>query len=212
MKPGLLGKQFGPGAWPAAFGLRHGRTGVGLGSRSVTTVLPIPILAEGGFSDIREIVHLPNYWPWIIAAVVLLLAAAVLLWRRRPRPEAEPVPEPGEAPDLKALRLLQQLQEKGDALEAEAFTVEVSSILRHYLEEALRLPAPGQTSEEFLQDLRRQSWLTPDLQQNLEDFMHRADLVKFARQNLGHDQRIRFLGSARHVVDATRPQLEPAAS
>lgn len=182
------------------------------GALFLPLLLPRPLLAETGLSDIRDIVPSPNYWPWVVIAVVLVLAALFFLWRKRPQREAEQILEPVEAPDLKALRLLRQLQENADALEAEAFTVEVSSILRHYLEEALRLPAPEQTSEEFLQDLRGQSWLTPELQQNLEDFMHLADLVKFARQVLKHDQRIRLLGSARQVIDATRPQPEPVAS
>lgn len=174
--------------------------------------LPFPLLAQGGLSDIREIVETPNYWPWILLAAALLLGAALVFWFRRTRQAAEEIPAPAEAPDRKAVRLLGELRRKGDELEAEAFTVAVSSILRNYLEEALRLPAPEQTSEEFLQELRGQPWLTPELQQNLEDFMRLADLVKFARQALSGDQRIRLLDSAAQVVDATRPQPETVAS
>lgn len=166
----------------------------------------ILFLAQAEFSDIREIVRFPSYWPWLAAAVVACALAAFWVWRKRKPP---PPPQPVESPHAKALRLLHILKDQGDQLEAEKFTVEVSSILRLYLEEALALPAPEQTSEEFLQALRDQSWLTPELQRDLEDFMRLADLVKFARQSLDAGQRQRLLDSAVQVVETTRPQPKP---
>jgi hypothetical protein len=172
----------------------------------------IPILAETTLSDIREIAPQPNPWPWISLALLLLLTALFFFWKRRRAQRKEPMAAPAETPDAKALRLLDRLRQQDDQLDAEAFMVAVSSILRNYLEEALNLPAPEQTSEEFLQELRGQTWLTPELQQKLEDFMRLGDLVKFARQPLHADQRKRLLESASLVVEATRPQPKPVAS
>ncbi len=172
----------------------------------------IPILAEAGFSDIRGIVSFRGYWPWLLAAGILLVLAAFIGWQRWRKRKTTALPEPVELPHVKARRLLQLLREKGAELEAEQFTVEVSSILRVYLEEALALPAPEQTSEEFLQDLRDQTWLTPELQNDLEEFMGLADLVKFARQSLSAGQRQRLLDSAVQLVDTTQPQPETIAS
>lgn len=167
--------------------------------------------AQSELSDIREIVPQPNYWLWLgIAVVVLILAALFFVWKRRKK--ATTPAAPVEAPDLKALRRLADLHARGDETDADAFTVEASSILRNYLEEALQLPAPEQTSEEFLQELRTQSWLTPALQQTFEDFMRLTDLVKFARQPLTSDQRSLLLESARQVIETTRPQPETASS
>lgn len=169
-------------------------------------------LAESGFSDIREIVRLPNYWPWLAAAVALCALAALVCGWRRFRRGAAPAPAPAEPQHEKALRLLHALRERGAELEAERFTVEVSAILRHYLEDALDVPAPEQTSEEFLRELRGQPWLTRELHADLEEFMRLADLVKFARQSLDAGQRQRLLDSAIQVVEATRPEPEPVPS
>lgn len=161
------------------------------------------------FSDIREIVRFPSYWPWLVAATMLLAGAAFLAWRRRRKAKTATAPESLEPPNLKALRLLQALREKGDRLDSERFTVEASSILRVYLEEELGLPAPEQTSEEFLQELRCQNWLTPELQQDIEEFMRLSDLVKFARQSIDANQRQRLLDSALQVIETTRPPSQP---
>lgn len=169
----------------------------------------ILLLAEAGFSDIREIVRFPSYWPWLAGAGLLCAAAAWFGWRHLRRRQTGATPEPVEPPHAKARRLLQQLRQNGEQLEAEVFTIEVSAILRLYLEEALDLPAPEQTAEEFLQELSGQAWLTPELQQDLEEFMRLADLVKFARQSLDSGQRQRLLESAVQVVAATEPESEP---
>lgn len=173
-------------------------------------VFRLLILAQNDFSDIREIVRLPIIWPWLLAAAILLAGAAFLGWRRWRKAHTPTAPaEAVEPPHLKALRLLQALRDEGDQLDAERFTVEVSSILRIYLEEEIALPAPEQTSEEFLQQLRGQSWLTAELQRDIEEFMRVSDLVKFARQSIDADQRRRLLDSAVQVVETTRPPSQP---
>ncbi len=160
-----------------------------------------------GFSDIREIVEYPNYAPWLIAATVLLAAAGgTALWRRCRRKRETALPAaPAEEPHQKARRLLEALRRDGHQLEAEPFTVEVSRILRVYLEEALRIPAQEQTSEEFLSGLRDQTWPSAELRAELEEFMRLADLVKFARQSLSSSQRAGLLDSALQVVERTEP-------
>lgn len=169
------------------------------------------ILAESGFSDIREIVRFPSYWPWLLlAAAFIIIAIAAYWWQSRETRRAV-VAAPVEPPHHKAKRLLDELSRTGDQLEAEVFTVKVSSILRHYLEDALAVPAPEQTSEEFLQNLSDQSWITSELQSDLEEFMRISDLVKFARQSLDAQQRQRLLNSALQAVETTQPQPEPVS-
>lgn len=168
------------------------------------------LLAQGGFSDIREIVSIPMLWPWLILITVLLFIAAGALWWWNRRETAQEISvAPPEPPHIKAKRLLEKLRQSGDQMEAESFTVQVSSILRIYLEDALAVPAPEQTSEEFLQNLSDQPWITQELQADLEDFMQVSDLVKFARQSLDAHQRQRLLKSALQVVETTQPQSEP---
>lgn len=166
------------------------------------------LAVENGLSDIRGIVPSPDLRPWIGSAAALVLLGALVLWIRSRSRRTAP-PEPREPPDVRALRRLDALERSGAALDAERFTLEVSSILRSYLEEALDVPAPGQTSEEFLRDLRNQPRVTPQLQEDLEDFARLTDLVKFARRSLADAERERLLASAGRVVETCRPEPEP---
>jgi hypothetical protein len=167
------------------------------------------ILAESDFYDIREIIHTVTYWPWALLLAAILSAAIAAYWWRKQHSKHTIAIAPGEMPHVKAKRLLDELGQIAEQMDAEPFTIKVSAILRYYLEEAFAIPAPEQTSEEFLQNLSTQSWITAALQNELEGFMQVADLVKFARQSLASHQRQRLLESAKQVVIATEPQPQP---
>jgi len=92
----------------------------------------------------------------------------------------------------------------------DAFYVELSLIVRRYLENRFALRSPEQTTEEFLNEMGRSPDLATGHQRMLRDFLEQADLVKFA----GHrpdpaavSQSIaaaeRFLEETRDVVVAT---------
>lgn len=117
-------------------------------------------------------------WPWIAggAAAILVVAAAMIYLVRRPRPA--PPPPPAHETALKRLR---QLADRGliAAGATEAFFVEVTGIIRDYIEQAFGVRAPEQTTEEFLADMV----MAPAValhRQILEPFLVAADEVKFA--------------------------------
>ena len=60
-------------------------------------------------------------------------------------------------------------------------SIEVSNILRSYVNEQYGLPLTKQTSVEFLERVARNSQFSPDERTLLEDFLSRCDLIKFAR-------------------------------
>jgi len=136
----------------------------------------------------------PFPWWWVgagAAALVILLGGLVAIARRsRPPPPPPPVVPPHERA-LDALRELskRQLPQRG---EVEPYFVELSEILRCYLEERFGLRAPEQTTEEFLATVSN----TPEGRRAIEvahrdllrDFLNRADLVKFARDVPGADE------------------------
>lgn len=120
-------------------------------------------------------------WHWAASGVALLIAAALIAWAvRRWR---------GRVRKLSALELaltrLDALEAKprpsADAKSMDGFFVELSGIVRRYLEDRFGLHAPELTTEEFL-DVAASS---PDLTQNhrgfLQTFLRSADQVKFAR-------------------------------
>ena len=118
-------------------------------------------------------------WPWAAAGVVLVIVAVILaLLARRLRTRAR-----DRTPYEVALGRLDALEARPrpGAGAMDGFFVELSDIVRHYLEDRFRLHAPELTTEEFL-DVAASS---PDLQRNhrgfLQTFLHSADQVKFAR-------------------------------
>ena len=68
--------------------------------------------------------------------------------------------------------------ETGD--EADAWYVEISDIVRHYLEDRYAVRAPELTTEEFLREARRSAELGREHQDLLSVFLEGCDRVKFA--------------------------------
>lgn len=118
-------------------------------------------------------------WPWIVGGVAgaLALASLVVYLVRRPRPA--PPPRPAHEVALERLRSLaaQDLVGKG---QIEPFFVEITWIVRDYIERAFGLRAPEQTTEEFLANITSVASVARH-REVLGPFLTAADEVKFAR-------------------------------
>jgi hypothetical protein len=164
-----------------------------------------------GFADIEGPVRI-GLWSligWIGLAVIVvaaLTALVVYLIRRRPAASGPVIPE--RSPLEIALERLNRLQNDGSNMEADPFVVEVSDIVRYFLEDSLKLPAREQTSEEFLQALQGNGDLPKVLEQHMPDFLEQCDRVKFARQMLALAQREELLNTAGTVVRETDSELQ----
>jgi hypothetical protein len=157
----------------------------------------------------------PWMWAGAGAAALALLLAAALLHARREKPL--PPPEPEAPPHQRALDALARLRERRlpERGEVEPYFVELSEILRRYLEERFGLRAPEQTTEEFLASVSNteagRRAIAAAHRDLLRDFLTRADLVKFAREEPGADVcEDAGVGAERFVRD-TLPRDEPAA-
>ena len=158
----------------------------------------------------------PPPWPALAAcgAVLAALVAAYVLWRRRTRVVPPPSPPaPAHERALAALRALaaRALPARG---EVEPYFVELSEILRTYLEERFGLRAPEQTTEEFLAtvshtDTGRRA-IESAHRELLRDFLTRADLVKFARARPDAGECGAAGESAERFVRETSPAAAPA--
>ncbi|MCX8073918.1 MAG: BatD family protein [Candidatus Binatia bacterium] len=173
----------------------------------VRSVLP----KNEGATDIRDIKPLVSaprdYRPLYFGAASLagLLALAAALWFLFNRPKkAYVVPPP--PPHEIALRALDRLWARHDLQEGrwEPYYVELSSIVRKYLEERFHLRAPEMTTEEFLAAARTDSRLTAAQRELLADFLVQADLVKFARAVPSFADAEAAYRSARRFVDETK--------
>ena len=145
---------------------------------------------------------------WVFPLVALLaLAAALLAVRllRRVRAPAPPPPLP-PAHDV-ALADLQALLSRGwiEAGEAEPFYVELSRIVRAYIERRFGLQAPERTTEEFIREAAESNALAPVHQRVTRDFLVHSDLVKFARARPGAEEMQAAAKAAERLVRETIP-------
>jgi len=179
-----------------------------------TTNTAVSALAGTGTNDIRDIkppVEIPSGWAWAlwVAGAIVLAAVVYFSWRywRANRGKitlSPPVPAHIRAKQklAEALNLIGQPKE---------FCIVVSDTLRWYLEERFNFHAPERTTEEFLHELRGTTLLTPDQKENLEDFLNRCDLVKFAKYEPREPELRDLHASAARLVEETEPVLTPGA-
>ncbi|HJP59440.1 MAG TPA: hypothetical protein VJ865_05560 [Gemmatimonadaceae bacterium] len=153
----------------------------------------------------RPLIVLPVF-NWLLWAAILAAAIAlVLLWwawrryRNRPKPPIDPyVRAQQEFARIDARKLL----EKDESEEYVAATVDV---VREYL--AARVPGVrrSNTSTELLQAMNPRDGVEAEL----PDMLERADMVKFARADVGSEEARRVGGKAREVVDHVEARLNP---
>ncbi|MFT4551647.1 MAG: hypothetical protein ACI9S8_000263 [Chlamydiales bacterium] len=125
-----------------------------------------------------------NFWGWIIACSTMLVFTCfgAYLFKRGflNKGRGEPSSEDPKSKALKALEALLSLQLPGKK-EFETFYVQLTGIVRVYVEEEFHLKAPERTTEEFLRELSGSSYFDMETTILLEEFLTYADLVKFAR-------------------------------
>jgi hypothetical protein len=90
----------------------------------------------------------------------------------------------------------------------EKFYVELSGIVRRYLERRFNLRSPELTTQEFLKVASRSPDLRPEMRGLLKDFLTQADLVKFAGFHPGQEQVQESILAARRFLEETRETAE----
>jgi hypothetical protein len=159
--------------------------------------------------DIKPPVEIPTGWLWAFWVLGILALAALgflawRLWKDRRAQVASAPPVPAH------VRARQKLAEAlGLIGQPKPFCIAVSDTLRWYLEERFEFRAPERTTEEFLNELRGTTLLTPDQKDSLVDFLNRCDLVKFARYEPGEPELRDLHASAVRLVEETEPMAGP---
>jgi len=160
---------------------------------------------------------IPIYVP-VIAAVVLLIAAGGMIWlwrSRRERAAQALLLSPREKAQLE----LQKLWNSGLAgRDAKLYYVELTGIVRRYIEVTTGVRAPEQTTEEFLYEISRNDTFAPDERRRLKNFLEAADLVKFAAHRprpedveASYERAMEFVGCEHsNAVLDDQPQETPA--
>lgn len=147
--------------------------------------------------------------PMLAAALLLAACVGAFLWanQRKRSKKANAY----EIARNRLVRLLNDRSSPDPALSIEQFFVEISGIIRRYLEDRFEVRAPDLTTDEFLQLAASNSDLTREHQSLLGEFLQQADVVKFAGiQASAEDVRrssdlaVRFLEETR----ANAPEIE----
>jgi hypothetical protein len=164
---------------------------------------PAPAAAPNAATqDIRDIrgpkpIPSPWRWPaWVAGGLALgALGYAAWRWNRRRALAAAKLPYEIALDQLEAARALMQPEN------AREFSITVSEIVRHYIEDRFQVRAARRTTEEFLYDLLEPSdALLGSHRGLLADFLHHCDLAKFARWILSTEEMETMLQSARTFV------------
>lgn len=150
-----------------------------------------------------------RYWPWLaLAAAILGLGLAFRWWRDRASARRRL-----SAYDIAAGRL-DGLEARGfpSADEADEWYVELSSIVRRYLEDRHGVRAPELTTEEFLRAAGSSTELSGSHRELLTKFLAQCDRVKFAAYVPDEAESREAFDAARRFLLETRGRPEEAES
>ena len=161
---------------------------------------------EGFLAEVLGVVDPPesgvaserNFLIATIALGGVLLGGALITLALRRR-SGGPAPE---SCDAAALRRLDELGRSGLIHEdtMDRFYLELTAILREYIEQRYGVNAPDRTTQEFLRDAALAAVLTDEEHEELGTLLEHADAVKFARAGVGHDEAMHSLMMAREFI------------
>ncbi len=149
-------------------------------------------------------------WQWVLGGGFVLGVAsllALLVWRKRSAQAA--LRTAWDMANTELEILLNGPQPHGE--NASAFFVELSGIVRRYLENRFSLRSPELTTESFLEEVSGSPDLGPDHQSLLRDFLSQCDLVKFAHHVPSREAIGETIRKARRFIDETRENAENTA-
>jgi hypothetical protein len=174
---------------------------------------------EPNATDIRDIKppeDVPFDWrPYgLVAAAVAAVGA--LGWGffyllNRPRRQYVVPPRPPHEVAVAALNKL-RARHLVDEGKFEEFFVQLSAIVRRYLEDRFHVRAPEMTTEEFLAAAAGDGLLIAAHRRLLAEFLAQADLVKFARHFPTRKDSDAAFEAARRFVQETQPRAAVATT
>ncbi|MEM9226989.1 MAG: hypothetical protein AAGA45_03385 [Verrucomicrobiota bacterium] len=138
---------------------------------------------------------------WLIPVVIIVVIGlmALAFWLGKKYGAAKPL-SPRETA-MQQLAAASPLIEDDTPDADKRYSFAVSDALRGYLERALGLRAPEQTTEEFLQTAKSDARLGEEALKSLGAFLGLCDLTKFARHAFGREERIQLLDTARTFIE-----------
>ncbi|RKY35174.1 MAG: hypothetical protein DRP69_02345 [Candidatus Duberdicusella sinuisediminis] len=158
--------------------------------------------------DIYGPLNYPFNWGlalFILTIVLGSIGSGVYFFFRKRKPSSQ-VKIPPHQQAYKKLELLKSKDylERGDF---KSFYVELSNILRDYIEERFQIKALEMTTEEFFSFLREANYFSPEQKNILKEVFSFSDLVKFAKFSPLRDDAQRSFSSVKNFIDQTKQQI-----
>ena len=192
-------------------------------SHTVSTnplLLTISTVAVDTTQEIKD-VKPPLSVPWTFAEVALYLGILLILaaagyfiyryWKKKQTQQRGhvyvPPPRPAHIVALEELATLKEKKLWQQGLIKQYYS-EATEIIRRYFENRYRFMALEQTTDEIMDDLRRHVQL-PDLLNETEGLLRRADLVKFAKYQPDIPEHEEMFSGALSIVDRTKAIPRP---
>ncbi|NRF40453.1 BatD family protein [Pedobacter foliorum] len=128
---------------------------------------------------------LRDHWQWVVVSllgVVLIAGLLYYFWQKRKNRPVAAVVKPLVPADVTAINKLVVLRDKKlwQQEEVKQYHIELTDILREYLEKRYQIKALEQTSDEIFAGLRHME-ITDQNRNKLHQILMLADLVKFAK-------------------------------
>ena len=165
-------------------------------------------LPAGPEDENRQVSSYTIYWI-ILGAIALAIAAVIcyLIWNRIRHIQPEPIKEAWIIALERLERLAaRELPQKG---QFGLYYVDLSSILRYYIEGRYFLHAPEQTSPEFLESISGHGYFSPEQENFLSKFLRLCDRVKFAQHEPGQLDMKESFEQVKKFVEETTPVAKP---
>ena len=150
---------------------------------------------------------LPAWAYAAIAGFVLALAAGLLwLWRKRRQGPAAP---PAPAWEV-ARRRLRELESRNLPRQGkyETYYVDLTDILRYYIDHRFAIHAPELTTPEFMETAKESGKFSEEQQEALFTLMRHCDTVKFAARKPASEEMQEIIDTVKRFVEETIPREE----
>lgn len=173
-------------------------------------VTSVPLDEQADIRDIKGLILPPYDFRPLLATVSALALLMLLAWsviQYRNRRQAGDTIQTVTIDFLKeSLRRLDELEQQDyiSKREYERLHVELSAIMRYFIENRFGLKALELTTEEFIRAIQYSPHFGSEQQAILRQFMELADLVKFATYDPGSNASQEALKTVRYFIESTR--------
>ncbi len=149
-------------------------------------------------------------WYWLLGIAIAAAALAALIFRLRGR-DTLPAGQSAKDAWVIAKERLAALAERNlpQLGKYDAYHVDLSSILRYYIEGRFQVHAPERTTPEFLAEISGKGYFSPDQEVFLARFLRLCDRVKFAQFRPDIEAMTLSFGEVERFVEETIPRPEP---